>query len=237
VILDQMYKCLGDRDENSARDMNSYWTQVERWCSEAGASVIVVGHFPKGDQTQRASLDRQSGSNVNSRDPDVVANFDKNDDKSNEVGKDVMLMEFSGMREDLPVESFFMQWAFPVFHRIAGTVAGTAKKGEQYEFNDYISCLAELSPEYAHGVPPGDWLELVNSRLGTKMKASQWSKKRAAMEKGGLIRQNGPNNNSRLCRLSERCYRTSEGNWKLRAAEIVEEESDGAEQGRGNEEQ
>jgi RecA-family ATPase len=100
VFLDPAYKCLGWRDENKAGDITDFQNNIERVATEAGCTIIVTGHAPKGDLTSRASNDMQSGSAVWSRDPDVVASFSACTDEEiiKEHGADCITIQFSGMR-------------------------------------------------------------------------------------------------------------------------------------------
>lgn len=130
VIIDPGYKCLGWRDENKAGDITDFQNHVESICTEVGASVIVVGHTPKGDISTRAANDRQSGSGVWSRDPDVVASFVQCTDSTiiEKHGEDVVVVSFSGMREDVTPKPFLAKWEFPILTRLQDSVPKKTKQ-------------------------------------------------------------------------------------------------------------
>ena len=71
MVLDPLYKLLGDRDENASRDMTNLMNAVERVTVETGAAVAFGSHYSKGNQAGKESMDRISGSGVFARDPDT----------------------------------------------------------------------------------------------------------------------------------------------------------------------
>ena len=75
VILDPIYKMLGDRDENAASDINSLLNELEQVARHVGCSVLYSHHFAKGDSSDKSPIDRASGSGVWARDPDAMAFF------------------------------------------------------------------------------------------------------------------------------------------------------------------
>ena len=69
-FLDPIYKILGTKDENSARDVGLILNALEKFTVETQMSVIYGAHFSKGNQSTKEALDRVSGSGVYARDPD-----------------------------------------------------------------------------------------------------------------------------------------------------------------------
>lgn len=72
VVVDPIYKALGDREENSAGDMTDLMNELERIACGADTAIVFGAHFAKGDATAKAANDRISGSGVFSRDPDSI---------------------------------------------------------------------------------------------------------------------------------------------------------------------
>ena len=70
IVLDPFYK-LNNGDENNAGDMAKFVNNIDRVCTETGASVIFSHHHSKSSADRRA-IDRASGSAVFSRDPDAI---------------------------------------------------------------------------------------------------------------------------------------------------------------------
>lgn len=72
IILDPIYKCLGERDENAAGDVAGLLNEVEALAVRTGAAVAFGHHFSKGNQSEKSAQDRVSGSGVWARDPDSL---------------------------------------------------------------------------------------------------------------------------------------------------------------------
>ena len=58
VVIDPIYKVLGDRDENSNGDIASMMNELDRIVEETGAAVVFAHHFSKGNQSKRDAMDR-----------------------------------------------------------------------------------------------------------------------------------------------------------------------------------
>lgn len=71
IIIDPIYKVITG-DENSADQMAHFCNQFDRVCTELGCAVIYCHHHSKGQQGQKQSMDRASGSGVFARDPDAL---------------------------------------------------------------------------------------------------------------------------------------------------------------------
>jgi hypothetical protein len=72
IIIDPIYKALGERDENSAGDIAGLCNCIEDVCGATGAAVVFAHHYAKGISSDKAALDRMSGSGVWARDPDAL---------------------------------------------------------------------------------------------------------------------------------------------------------------------
>lgn len=75
IIVDPLYKILNGSDANAAGAMQVILSELEQIAMRANAALIYADHFSKGNQANKASIDRISGSGVNARDPDVIATF------------------------------------------------------------------------------------------------------------------------------------------------------------------
>lgn len=71
IIIDPIYKVITG-DENSADQMAHFCNQFDLVCNDLGAAVIYCHHHSKGEQGQKRSMDRASGSGVFARDPDAL---------------------------------------------------------------------------------------------------------------------------------------------------------------------
>ncbi len=74
IIIDPIYKVITG-DENSADQMARFCNEFDRVCTELGAAVIYCHHHSKGQQGQKRSMDRASGSGVFARDPDALLDY------------------------------------------------------------------------------------------------------------------------------------------------------------------
>ncbi len=80
IIIDPVYKALGDLEENNAGDMNKLMMLVENIALPFDAAVIFAHHFAKGNAANKDAKDRASGSGVLSRDPDALLVLTKHEE-------------------------------------------------------------------------------------------------------------------------------------------------------------
>lgn len=74
IILDPIYKVITG-DENSASDMARFCNYFDQVAEALGCAMIYCHHHSKGDQWQKRSMDRASGSGVFNRDPDAIVDM------------------------------------------------------------------------------------------------------------------------------------------------------------------
>ena len=72
IILDPVYKLLGNRDENANGEIADLMNQFEALAQRTGAAIVIAHHFAKGDSTAKSAIDRASGAGVWARDPDSL---------------------------------------------------------------------------------------------------------------------------------------------------------------------
>ncbi len=111
VILDPIYKTLGNRDENAAGDINSLMNEMEHLALETGAAVVFATHFSKGNQAQKSSIDRISGSGVFARSPDTILVMTEHEE-------DHCFAVESTVRNYETPEPFVVKMDFPLFKRV-----------------------------------------------------------------------------------------------------------------------
>ena len=71
IILDPIYKVITG-DENAADQMAKFCNNFDKIATELDCAVIYCHHHSKGQQGQKRSMDRASGSGVFARDPDAL---------------------------------------------------------------------------------------------------------------------------------------------------------------------
>ena len=113
MIVDPIYKALGDLDENNARDIGQLMRAVEDLSHATGAAVVFGSHFAKGNQAGKSAKDRPSGSGVFVRDPDLVMTMTRH-------AEDNCVVMSSEPRYTAPIPDYVLRWSFPVFNREDG---------------------------------------------------------------------------------------------------------------------
>lgn len=110
VIIDPIYKVLGQRDENKAGDIATLLNEVDRITVDVNAAVAMAAHFSKGNQAGKEALDRIGGSGVFARDPDSILTMTAHEDN------DCFTIE-STLRNLPPISQFVVRWEYPLFVR------------------------------------------------------------------------------------------------------------------------
>ena len=109
VVLDPNYMLMGDRDENCAGDMASLMNEFEALSVRHNLSVILSHHFSKGNKSGAESIDRFSGSGVFARNPDTLVVLTAHEEDERSYTCEITLRNFP------PVDSFVLQWHYPLF--------------------------------------------------------------------------------------------------------------------------
>lgn len=110
IIIDPVYKLLGNADENSARDINGLLNWFEMLARETGAAIAFASHFSKGNQASKESVDRISGSGVFARDPDAILTFTRHEAAS-------AFVVDSTLRNCPAIDPFVARWQYPLMRR------------------------------------------------------------------------------------------------------------------------
>lgn len=107
IIVDPVYKALGDLDENSAGDMNQLMMLIENIALPFDAAVVFAHHFAKGNAANKDSKDRGSGSGVLSRDPDTLVSLTRHEEPD-------CYTVSSNLRYLPRMPEFVVRWEFPL---------------------------------------------------------------------------------------------------------------------------
>jgi hypothetical protein len=110
IVIDPIYKVLGERDENSAGDINSLMNELDKIAVASNAAIVVGHHFSKGNQAGKESMDRISGSGVFGRSPDAIVIITKHEQQ------DVYTVETT-LRNHKSLEPFCVEWTHPLMVR------------------------------------------------------------------------------------------------------------------------
>ena len=113
LIVDPVYKLLGDRDENAAGEIAKVMNELEVICKLSGAALAFGHHYAKGDASAKSSIDRMSGSGVFARDPDAIIAL------TDHATAEHFIVEPT-LRAFAPVEGFVIKWEFPILKPVEG---------------------------------------------------------------------------------------------------------------------
>lgn len=167
IIIDPVYKGLGDSDENSASGIGNLMNMIEKLAVEVDAAVVFGAHFSKGNQSRKESIDRMSGSGVFARDPDTIVTMTSHDIE------ETYTLEFT-LRNFPSVKAFCVEWQFPLMVRNdrldPKNLKDPAKKAVKYT-NDQVRDLLDEK-----GLKLADWRKAAEA-LGMSLRTFADKKK------------------------------------------------------------
>jgi hypothetical protein len=149
-VLDPVYRLYGMADENKAGDIARLLNAVEELCVSTGSAVAFGSHFSKGNQSQKESIDRISGSGVFARDPDSILTFTKHETE------DCFVVDAT-LRAFKPVEPFTVRWNFPLFELASELDPSKLKQAAGRKPENSPDDLLKLLP--ASGLTNADFLD------------------------------------------------------------------------------
>lgn len=110
AILDPTYKLMPGKDEIGTPDTSELMNEIERLAVDTGAGAAFGSHFSKGNQAQKNSIDRISGSGVFARDPDSILTLTQHEEDDAFTAEPIL-------RNHPPVVPFVLRWKHPLFLR------------------------------------------------------------------------------------------------------------------------
>jgi hypothetical protein len=106
IILDPIYKVLGDRDENANGEIAGLMNELELLVQRTRAALAMAHHFAKGDSTGKHAIDRMSGAGAWARDPDSLLILTPHEEED--------CYTVTSILRNLPqVPEFVLRWEFP----------------------------------------------------------------------------------------------------------------------------
>lgn len=177
IVIDPIYKVMGDRIENSAEGIASLVNELERIAVKGDAAIVFGSHFSKGNQAGKDSMDRIGGSGVFARDPDAILTFTAHEEPG-AFSVDATLRNFA------PVDPFVVRWAFPLMGRADDMDAKRLKKPKTgresiYSMKDVLEVMGN-----------GEWTRtdlFKEVEENTGMSKPTFDNLRRAAEKAGLL--------------------------------------------------
>ncbi len=106
VVLDPIYKCLGERDENSNGEVGDLLNEIESVAVDGNCAMVHGHHFAKGDSSEKDKRDLASGAGAWMRDPDSSIMLRPHEEE------DCFTVEF--LLRDLPArDPMVVRWKHP----------------------------------------------------------------------------------------------------------------------------
>jgi hypothetical protein len=182
IIIDPIYKLLGNRDENANGDVAGLLNEVDVFCQRFDAAVVIGHHFAKGDSSGKHAIDRMSGAGAWARDPDALLMMTPHEE-------DDCYTVTSVVRNLPQVDEFVLHWEYPLM-RIAKDLNPEALRRPQGRGK---ICTEREFMEAVLGDGAGKAFGVIVSEAGSLLNMSRRSVakylKRAV--DGGLVRCSG----------------------------------------------
>lgn len=107
IILDPVYKILGERDENANGEVAQLLNEFEALAVRTGAAVAYGHHHSKGNQSEKDARDRSSGAGAWTRDPDALIDLTPHEEEEH------FTATFT-LRNHAPKSPMVIRWEAPV---------------------------------------------------------------------------------------------------------------------------
>ena len=179
IILDPIYKVLGERSENSNEDVAGLLNNVDDIAERSGAAFIFAHHFAKGAQGGKFVEDRISGAGAWWRDPDAGIFMTPLEDDG---GFNVACMA----RSFPPRDEFAARASHPLIV-LADDLDPTKIKQPGPSKKTTAQQVVELLPP--EGLTYSEWCASAEAKL--KVSPSTFDRRRKEAERSKLIKQQG----------------------------------------------
>ncbi len=123
VLCDPLYKLNLEGDENSSRDQTRLFNQLDRITIEVPATLVLIDHFSKGNQSQKDPLDAIRGSSAKGGDVDAAFIVRRHEVEAC-YAVDIV------HRELPPVSPFCLEWKAPLM-RVRQDLKSKDRAGNQ----------------------------------------------------------------------------------------------------------
>lgn len=198
VILDPIYKTLGNRDENAAGDINSLMNEMEHMALETGAAVVFATHFSKGNQAAKSPIDRISGSGVFARSPDTILVMTEHEDD------DCYTVDATVRNFETP-KPFVVKMQFPMFERVEADPAKLKRPGGRPQADDCIPEIMDfLSRKGEKWTKQTDIVKMMEEQGNSASTIKRQIQK--AVKDGMIERESSPGRPSQLRKSTEVIY-------------------------------
>jgi hypothetical protein len=182
VILDPVYKLLGDRDENSNGEIAGMMNQLELLAQTSGAAVVLAHHFAKGNAGAKNSIDRMSGAGVWARDPDALVALTPHEEAD-------CFTVSTTLRLVPRIPDWVMRWEFPLMRNLTdlNPAALERRMGRQKAYRD-----AEFMRLVFGTAEPQSYGAILSQAAAMELSRSTMARYLRRLEKAGcIVRVNG----------------------------------------------
>lgn len=179
IVLDPIYKCLGERDENANGEVADLLNQVEAVAVRTGAAIAFGHHFSKGNQAEKESRDRVSGAGAWARDPDALITLTPHEEEG------AFVVDFT-LRNHEPKKSTVVRWKAPCMEVSPGLDPSALKRAGRPKvagLDDVVAVLSEL------GMTSSEFERECKAALG--LSETTFKRKLAEAQQAGLIVKSG----------------------------------------------
>lgn len=185
IILDPVYKILGERDENANGEVAQLLNEFEALAVRTGAAVAYGHHHSKGNQSEKDARDRSSGAGAWTRDPDALIDLVPHEE-------DEHFTATFTLRNCPPKTPIVTRWEFPVMSIAPGMDPTALRKAGRPKENG-IADVVTLLMGHHPGLTYGEWETAARNRGMSESTFKRLMKKAqegGAVEKvGGIYRQ------------------------------------------------
>jgi hypothetical protein len=172
VIIDPLYKMYQSTrvrtfDENSAASLSYLFCEFDRLIRECDCALIMAGHYSKGMQGAKSSIDRTSGSGVLGRDPDAILSMTELEATEGGYRLESVLRDFPS------TVNLSLRWEYPL-HIVDPMLDCEALKGgagRKQAFNGGALLDAFQKLDTGAGVPVEKMLEALGVKAVNTLKA------------------------------------------------------------------
>lgn len=178
-ILDPIYKCLGERDENSNGEVGDLLNEVESVAVDGDCAMVHGHHFAKGDSSEKDKRDLTAGAGAWMRDPDSSVVLRPHEEE------DCFTAEFI-LRDFEPRNPMVVRWRKPCMEWMPGADPSALRKAgrpKESGAEDVVKMLGDEKLSYSQ------WLRQAERR---GMSESTFKRRVKEALAGGKVSQNGP---------------------------------------------
>lgn len=156
LILDPVYKLLGERDENANGEVAQLLNEFEAVAVRGNCAVAYGHHHSKGNQSEKDAKDRSSGAGAWTRDPDALVDLVPHEEEEH------FTATFT-LRNNAPKKAMVVRWEFPVMSIAPGmdpTALRKAGRPKERGVADIVTLLMGHEP----GLGYGEWEKAAAAR-------------------------------------------------------------------------